>query len=86
MCAKCKIDLGLSYHDVCSRFGHINLAIPAVHTWFHKTDIRCLTLLLGLPASVIHGLINCKLHLVIESPLNELLERPIITTKLFKEL
>ncbi|MFP3039882.1 MAG: hypothetical protein ACKESA_00525 [Candidatus Hodgkinia cicadicola] len=86
VCVKCKTDLGLSYHDVRSRFGHINLAMPVVHTWFYKTDIRCLALLLGLSSSTVRGLINCDLHLVIKSPLNELLERPIITTKLFEEL
>ncbi|AUG34228.1 DNA-directed RNA polymerase subunit beta' [Candidatus Hodgkinia cicadicola] len=49
------------------RFGHIELAVPVVHTWFYKSSPNVLALLLDLPASTVRMIINYEIYLIVNS-------------------
>ncbi|PIM94932.1 DNA-directed RNA polymerase subunit beta' [Candidatus Hodgkinia cicadicola] len=85
-CEVCGVDLSLTKHDVRSRFGHINLSVPVVHTLFYKSDLNVIAMLLDKTEDFIEGLVNCDLHVVIESSSDELIPDQIITTDMYREL
>ncbi|XXN19698.1 MAG: hypothetical protein AAJB65_00570 [Candidatus Hodgkinia cicadicola] len=49
------------------RFGHIELAIPVVHTWCYKSSPNVLATLLSLPTRTIHAIMSYEIHLVASS-------------------
>ncbi|PIM95069.1 DNA-directed RNA polymerase subunit beta' [Candidatus Hodgkinia cicadicola] len=50
-----------------SRFGHIQLAVPVVHTWFYRTDPDVLATLIGKPISILKEIVSCDMHLIYKS-------------------
>ncbi len=85
-CEVCGVDLNLTKHDVRSRFGHISLSVPVVHTLFYKSDLNVIAMLLDKTEDFIESLVNCDLHVVIEPSSDELILDQIITTDMYREL
>ncbi len=85
-CEICDVDLGLTKHDVRSRFGHISLSVPVVHTLFYKSEPNVIAMLLDKTEDFIEGLVNCDLYVVIEPSSDELTSDQIITTDMYREL
>ncbi|PIM95907.1 DNA-directed RNA polymerase subunit beta' [Candidatus Hodgkinia cicadicola] len=69
-----------------SRFGHISLFHPVVHTWYHKTTTLLIKSLTELPTSVIKGIINCELHIVNTNKIEGITKGQIINTKQLEEI
>ncbi len=85
-CKICGVDFTIGQVAARSRFGHIQLAVPVVHTWFHKSASWVLAILLNKPLNVIYGLINCKLHIIDKDISNDYKSGKIINTDTYKEL
>ncbi len=86
ICKVCGVDLSLTNHDVRSRFGHISLIVPVVHTLLYKSDLNIVAMLLDETEGFVKDLVNCDLHVVIESSSDELKQNQIITTNMYRKL
>ncbi|PIM95180.1 DNA-directed RNA polymerase subunit beta' [Candidatus Hodgkinia cicadicola] len=84
-CEICDVDLGLDKHDVRSRFGHICLNVPVVHTLFYKSDPNIIAILLNKTEDFIKNLVNCNLHVVVESCIEEVKVGQIITSDEYRK-
>ncbi len=69
-----------------SRFGHISLSHPVVHTWYHKTTTLLLKSLIELPISVIKRIINCNLHIINTDKIEGFTKGQIINTEQLEEI
>ncbi|MFP3038555.1 MAG: DNA-directed RNA polymerase subunit beta' [Candidatus Hodgkinia cicadicola] len=67
LCAECGVDLSVDWKAARSRFGHIELKTPVVHTWFHKSMPNILALLTGLTTATIRKLVSYELHIVFKN-------------------
>ncbi len=63
-CMVCGMYLGESKQKLRSRFGHICLSTPMVHTLFYKTMPNVLSSLLNMDGEIVQDLIGCKLHVI----------------------
>ncbi|XXM90089.1 DNA-directed RNA polymerase subunit beta' [Candidatus Hodgkinia cicadicola] len=80
VCSVCGVELTSSWFRR-KRFGHIELAAPVVHTWYYKSSLNVLSLLLGLSAQIVQMIVNCEIHLVIESNEPKLSVGEFVSTK-----
>ncbi|MGP1918749.1 MAG: hypothetical protein ACTS4V_01850, partial [Candidatus Hodgkinia cicadicola] len=62
-CLNCGVDF-VSQSNAHSRFGHIDLAVPIVHTWFYKTTCSLITLVTGLKDTEVKDIVLCNKHLI----------------------
>ncbi|PIM96716.1 DNA-directed RNA polymerase subunit beta' [Candidatus Hodgkinia cicadicola] len=82
----CNNQFDSSKHLLRSRFGHISLSHPVVHTWYHKTTTLLLKSLTELPTSIIKRIVNCELHIVNTDRIEGITKGQIINTKQLEEI
>ncbi len=83
-CMVCHVCLDGNKTKLRSRFGHISLATPMVHTLFYKTMPNILGSLLNLDVETIHNLIWCKLHVIRRCNTQEFKDGQIISTEIYR--
>ncbi len=64
ICKTCGIYLGSNRMQTRSRFGHINLTTPVIHTLFYKPTPNILSELLDMDVETVQDIIDCKLHVI----------------------
>ncbi|PIM96233.1 DNA-directed RNA polymerase subunit beta' [Candidatus Hodgkinia cicadicola] len=84
-CKICGVDVGLGKRAVRSRFGHISLNVPIVHTLFYKSDPNVIAILLDKTEDFVKDLVNCNLHVVVESCIEEVKVGQVITSDEYKK-
>ncbi len=84
-CEICGVDFGLGKYDTRSRFGHISLNVPVVHTLFYKSDPNVIAILLNKTEDFVRKLVNCNLHLVVESYIEGMEIGQVITSDEYKK-
>ncbi|MGP1921732.1 MAG: hypothetical protein ACTS4Z_00495 [Candidatus Hodgkinia cicadicola] len=62
-CPICEVDF-VSTSAARTRFGHIQLNVPVIHTWFYKVTQSLLSLLTNLTSSDVESLVLYKKHLI----------------------
>ncbi|MGP1919915.1 MAG: hypothetical protein ACTS43_02275 [Candidatus Hodgkinia cicadicola] len=62
-CSTCNVNF-VSNYAARTRFGHIKLNVPVVHTWFYKVTQSLLTILTNLTSADVESLIKYERHLV----------------------
>ncbi|PIM96952.1 DNA-directed RNA polymerase subunit beta' [Candidatus Hodgkinia cicadicola] len=85
-CKKCGMYVGVDRWEQRSRFGHINLTTPVVHTLFYKTMPNVLSTLLNVEMTTMRDLVDCKLHVVTRSTSKDCVEGRIISTMEYRKL
>ncbi len=70
-CKTCGIYLGANKTATRSRFGHINLMVPVVHTLFCKPTPNTLAMLLDIEIDTIQGIISYNFHIITQSNLDD---------------
>ncbi|PIM95076.1 DNA-directed RNA polymerase subunit beta' [Candidatus Hodgkinia cicadicola] len=85
-CMVCHVCLGGNKTKLRSRFGHVNLATPVVHTLFYKTMPNILGSLLSMDVGTIRDLIGCKLHVIKRCDTQEFEDGQIISTEVYRRL
>ncbi|PIM96092.1 DNA-directed RNA polymerase subunit beta' [Candidatus Hodgkinia cicadicola] len=85
-CMVCHVCLSENKTKLRSRFGHVNLAIPVVHTLFYKTMPNILGSLLNMDVGIIRDLIGCKLHVIKRCDTQEFEDGQIISTEVYRRL
>ncbi|PIM95982.1 hypothetical protein [Candidatus Hodgkinia cicadicola] len=85
-CMVCGMYFGGSKLKLRSRFGHICLATPMVHTLFYKTMPNVLGSLLNMDVGTIRDLIGCKLHVIKWCGSEEFESGQIISTETYRKL
>ncbi len=86
ICKTCGIYLGADRLQTRSRFGHINLSTPVVHTLFYKPTPNILTELLNMDVEIVQDIIDCKLHIITWSDLDEYRNGQVISTETYRHL
>ncbi len=66
-CEACGVDFSLDNISVRARFGHIRLAVPVVHTWFYKSALDLISILLDRSLDIVNDIINCNLHIIVKT-------------------
>ncbi|ATY93556.1 DNA-directed RNA polymerase subunit beta' [Candidatus Hodgkinia cicadicola] len=79
-CPTCGVEFVSSWFRR-KRFGHIELAVPVVHTWCYKLSPNILATLLNLPTHIVNMIVNYELHLVVASEEPEIKAGEYIATK-----
>ncbi len=85
-CRTCGVYLGGDKTQTRSRFGHINLITPVIHTLFHRPIPSVLAMLLDIEVEVVRDIIDCKLHIVMQSNLDGYKRDQIISTEIYREM
>ncbi|MGP1916834.1 MAG: hypothetical protein ACTS6G_05610 [Candidatus Hodgkinia cicadicola] len=62
-CSICEVDF-VSNSAARKRFGHIQLNVPVIHTWFYKVTHSLLSVLTNLTSSDVESLVLYKKHLI----------------------
>ncbi|MGP1914677.1 MAG: hypothetical protein ACTS7D_00470 [Candidatus Hodgkinia cicadicola] len=83
-CSNCGVNF-VSQLIAQSRFGHIDLAVPVVHTWFYKTTCSLLTLVTGLKATDIRDIVLCDKHLI-KTSVDNYRKGKLVSTAVFMDL
>ncbi|PIM96055.1 DNA-directed RNA polymerase subunit beta' [Candidatus Hodgkinia cicadicola] len=86
ICQTCGIYLGADRLQTRSRFGHIVLSTPVMHTLFYKPTPNILAELLNMDVEIIQGIIDCELHVITESNLDEYRSGQIISTETYRNM
>ncbi len=85
-CKTCGIYLGANKTATRSRFGHINLMAPVVHTLFCKPTPNILAMLLDIEIEIVQDIIDCKLHIITQSNLDDYETGQIISTEIYRRM
>ncbi len=86
ICKTCGIYLGIDRLQTRSRFGHINLTIPVIHTLFYKLIPNIIADLLDMDVEIIKDIISCRLHIIICSDLKDYKSGQVIPTETHKNM
>ncbi len=85
-CMVCRVYLGENTTKLRSRFGHISLATPMVHTLFYKTMPKVLSSLLNLDVERVQDLARCELHVIKRCDTGEFKYGQIISKEIYSKL
>ncbi len=85
-CKTCGVDFNINNIEARSRFGHIQLAVPVVHIWCYKLILDIISILLNISPSIVKGIINCELHIIIKSISDKFKADQIIDSKTYETL
>ncbi len=86
ICQTCGIYLDTNRLQTRSRFGHINLSTPVMHTLFYKPTPTILAELLNMDVEMVQDIIECKLHVIIWSDLNDYRNGQVISTETYRNI
>ncbi len=86
ICKTCGIHLGVDRLQTRSRFGHINLSTPVIHTLFYKPTPNILAELLNMDVEVVQGIIECRLHVIMRSDLKDYKNGQVISTETYRNM
>ncbi|PIM96013.1 DNA-directed RNA polymerase subunit beta' [Candidatus Hodgkinia cicadicola] len=86
ICQTCGIYLGSDRMKTRLRFGHINLSTPVIHTLFHKPTPNILSELLNMDVGIVQDIIDCKLHVITWSNLNNYRNGQVISTETYRNM
>ncbi len=86
ICKTCGIYLGSNRMQTRSRFGHINLTTPVIHTLFYKPTPNILSELLNMDVETVQDIIDCKLHVITWSNLKDYRSGQVISTETYKNM
>ncbi len=85
-CDTCGVDFNINSILARSRFGHIQLVVPVVHVWFYKSVLNIISILLDVPLSIINDIINCNLHIIVETPSSKFKVDQFISSEVYEKL
>ncbi|WP_192572978.1 hypothetical protein [Candidatus Hodgkinia cicadicola] len=86
ICQTCGIYLDTNRLQARSRFGHINLSTPVIHTLFYKPTPNILAELLNMDVEIVQDIIECKLHVIIWSDLSDYRNGQVISTETYRNM
>ncbi len=86
ICQTCGIYLDTNRFQTRSRFEHINLSTPVMHTLFYKPTPTILAELLNMDVEMVQDIIECKLHVIIWSDLNDYRNGQVISTETYRNM